>query len=96
MITRIFRVNIDSRLRDEFELKFADISVRAVETKPGFVSSSIGKPTKWAPDEYVMISCWENEQALRNFAGENWQEAVIPAGMDKFVLECAVHHYKTW
>jgi heme-degrading monooxygenase HmoA len=93
MITRIFRVRIDPNLRDEFERKFADVSVKAVESSRGFITVTIGKPTKWAPDEYVMISQWENEAAIKNFAGEAWNQAHIPSGMEKFVREYWVHHY---
>ena len=96
MITRIFRVQIKPERRKEFEAKFADISIKAVESKKGFCDVSIGKPTKWAPDEYVMISKWENEEALRNFAGPNWHQAVIPEGMEIFLGSCWVHHYKEW
>lgn len=93
MITRIFRVRIDPENRQEFESKFSDISVKAVESQIGFLSVEIGKPTKWSPDEYVMISRWEDEESLRLFAGESWNEAHIPAGMEQFVVACWVHHF---
>jgi heme-degrading monooxygenase HmoA len=95
-ITRIFRVRIVSDLRQEFEEKFSSVSVHAVDQASGFISVSILKPSKWAPDEYAMVSQWENEAALKAFAGEQWNHAVIPAGMEKFVVECWVHHYESW
>ena len=55
---------------------------------------SIGKPTKWTPDEYVMNSQWKNEESLREFAGENWSQAHIPEGMEKFLKECWIHHFE--
>ena len=70
MITRIFRVRIDPNKRDEFESKFASVSVDVVRSRNGFVSVEIGKPTKWFPDEYVMISKWEDEESLREFVGD--------------------------
>ncbi|MBL4867535.1 MAG: antibiotic biosynthesis monooxygenase [Pseudomonadales bacterium] len=93
MITRIFRVKIYPELREEFEPKFSSVSVQAVLTQSGFVSVNIGKPTKWDPDEYVMISQWENEASLVKFVGESWNEAYIPEGMERYVKECWVHHY---
>ena len=96
MITRIFRVVIHPEFREEFEAKFAEISVKAVEECTGHISVSIGKPTKWSPDEYVMISEWEDESALKNFAGESWSKAFIPPGMEKFLVECWVHHYEDY
>jgi len=93
MITRIFRVRIDPSFRVEFESKFSDISVKAVESQKGFLSVEIGKPTNWTPDEYVMITHWKDEESLRNFVGESWNEAHIPEGMGQFAQECWVHHY---
>jgi heme-degrading monooxygenase HmoA len=95
-ITRIFRVRIIPELRQEFEEKFATISVRTVDEALGYLAVSIFKPTKWAANEYAMISSWENEEALKAFAGEQWSNAVIPLGMEKFVVECWVHHFESW
>jgi heme oxygenase (mycobilin-producing) len=95
-ITRIFRVRIDANMRQEFEEKFSSISVRTVQEAPGFISASILKPSKWAPDEYAMISQWENETALIAFVGEQWNHPVIPPGMNDFVIECWVYHYESW
>ncbi|CAK0760558.1 ABM domain-containing protein [Gammaproteobacteria bacterium] len=95
-ITRIFQVRIVPDLRQEFEEKFSSVSVHAVNEAPGFLSVSILKPTKWTPYEYAMISQWKNEASLKAFAGEEWKHAVIPPKMEKFVVECWVHHYESW
>ena len=96
MITRVFRVCIHPALRAEFEQSFTSTSIKAVTGQPGFVSVSIGKPTRWAPDEYIMISQWKDEQSLVDFVGHNWNEAHIPEGMERFVVECWVHHYEAF
>ncbi len=95
-VTRIFRVRIHPELQREFEEKFSSVSVRAVEKATGFLAASILKPATWAPYEYAMISQWEDEAALEAFAGEQWNHAVIPPGMEKFVVECWVNHYVSW
>ena len=95
-ITRIFRVRIDPDLRDEFEAKFATVSVAAVTGAHGSRGVTIFRPTRWAPDEYAMISTWQDEAALAAFAGEQWNAAVIPPGMETYVVECSVHHYRVW
>jgi len=94
MITRIFRVEVPSALHAEFERKFLAVSVPHVQAAAGSVAVSVGRPTRWAPKEFVMISVWRDEAALRAFAGEHWNQAVIPAGMEKFVDACWVHHYE--
>jgi heme-degrading monooxygenase HmoA len=95
-IIRIFRVRIAPVFIHEFEEKFSSLSIDAVNKAQGFLEASIHKPTKWAPDEYAMISLWENEAALESFAGEQWRQAVIPPEMEKYVLGWEVHHYEAW
>jgi heme-degrading monooxygenase HmoA len=94
MITRVFRVKVPLSLHQEFECKFRAISIPAVEAQPGFVSVFVGRPIQFAPEEFVMISTWQNEQSIRDFAGGQWNQAVIPEGMEQFVAECWVHHYE--
>lgn len=96
MIVRIFRVRVPAHLQGAFEEKFLSVSVPAVERQAGFVSVTVGKPTRWSPDEYMMISTWESESALESFAGKDWNRAVIPDGMAQYVLECRVHHYEVF
>lgn len=95
-IVRLFRVRIHAALRAEFESKFATVSVNAVRSAEGASDLEIFKPTHWAPDEYLMISRWTDEAALRCFAGEDWSRAFIPDGMEIFVAECWVQHFTTW
>lgn len=95
-ITRIFRVRIHEGLAQEFEPAFASISVSAVDQAEGNQAVEILRPTLWAPDEYAMISRWESEAALAKFAGVDWNVAVIPAGMERFVADCSVYHYRSW
>ena len=40
-----------------------------------------------------MISRWENEEDLIRFAGDSWNEAHIPKGMEKYIEHCSVNHY---
>ena len=95
-ITRVFRAEIHSGLLEEFEDKFATVSVHIAGSADGNISVTILRPTQWAPNEYCMITEWENEGSLKKFAGENWNQAVIPEGMEKYVQACSVDHYESW
>jgi len=95
MITRIFRVLVEPDLQNAFEEKFQIISVPFVKRHQGLISVSIGKPLQNS-NEYMMISVWENHEVLKQFAGENWEQSVIPEGMEQFVSECWVHHYENF
>lgn len=94
MIIRIFKVRIRPEQRSDFERDFKEISLSFVKVQPGLISMQIGTPTKWQPEDYLLITTWENEQALVKFAGENWQDAVIPGGMEQYIVECWVDHFE--
>lgn len=94
MIIRIFRATIPVELHKEFEMKFREISVPVVKNHEGLISLEIGRPSKWNPEEFIMISRWNSENDLIAFAGENWNEAHIPNGMEKFIEKCSVFHYE--
>lgn len=96
MIVRFFRVRVFSHLREEFEQKFETVSLGAVEGAAGLQSVNIYRPTQWNPDDYAMISVWESEDDVQRFAGENWNKAFIPAGMDKYIEECSIEHFQSW
>ncbi len=96
MIIRIFRVRIYEQLREEFEGKFATVSVKAVEAASGLQSVSIYRPTEWSPDDYAMVSIWNSEDDVRYFAGEDWNKAFIPPGMDKYIAKCWIDHFQSW
>ncbi len=94
MIIRVFRASIPKELHDEFEVKFKAISVPMVKAYSGLISLEIARPSQWNPDEFLMISRWESESDLINFAGEQWNEVHIPVGMEKYIAECSVSHYE--
>ena len=95
MIIRIFRVRIRPEQRAAFEHDFREISILHVQAQQGLVSITVGNPTKWTPEDYLLITTWENEEALLSFAGSSWNKAVIPEGMEKYVVECWVDHFES-
>ncbi|QLC24579.1 hypothetical protein HFP57_05750 [Parasphingopyxis algicola] len=94
MIIRIFRACIKIGLEDEFEEKYRTVSVPFMESCQGMESVSIGRPTQWTPDDYVMVSEWTSLQALQDALGSAWHEAHIPAGMEHLIASCAVEHFE--
>ncbi|QFS82740.1 Antibiotic biosynthesis monooxygenase [Roseivivax sp. THAF40] len=94
MITRIYRVRIKPELRAEFEPLFRTVARASVAECAGCTQVIVGGPTAAAPDEYGMISVWESDDALRKFAGTDWTIPHVPDGMETFVAECWLHHFR--
>ncbi len=93
MIVRMFKVQINDGLREEFEKDFDQLSLPLVKAQKGLLSLSFGKIIEQNKDEYVLITTWESQGALIEFCGEKWQQAVIPHGMEKYINKCWVDHF---
>lgn len=93
MITRIYRVQIKPELRDEFVPLFQTVARSSVTAFEGCHRVIVGGPTDLTPNEYAMISDWDSETSLSEFAGDDWSVAHIPDGMERFVENCWVHHF---
>jgi hypothetical protein len=95
VIIRIFRIHVPTAQHPEFEQGLQPI-LDAVKSYPGVVSVSIGLPTRGAPEDYEVISTGASAKYLEAFAGPNWEQPLLPAGMEKFATACWVHHYKVY
>jgi quinol monooxygenase YgiN len=92
-ITRIYRVRILPHLRAEFEPLFKTVARASVADVPGCVGITVGFPTPASPNEYAMISDWQNADSLTAFIGPDWDRVHIPPGMEHFVENAWVHHF---
>lgn len=95
-IVRVFTVTVADCDIAEFEASFSTISLGLVKSSPGCSSVQILKPTKYTPRDYAMISEWESEAALEAFAHGEWNNAVIPKGMEHLIESCDVSHFIAW
>ncbi|MEM9648125.1 MAG: antibiotic biosynthesis monooxygenase [Bacteroidota bacterium] len=93
MIIRVFTAEVPLELHAEFEEKFKAISVPLVNGQDGLLALEIASPTQWNPKTYLMISKWATKEDIINFAGQNWNEAHIPKGMEKYIEACSIAHF---
>jgi len=54
---------------------------------PGFVSASILQRTVPAGEEFLIVTVWESIEAIKRFAGENPEVAVVPANVQTMMVE---------
>lgn len=93
MIIRIFRACAKPGKAAEFRKIFLDEALPLVRAQRGLVRAEIGWPKPPTDDEFLMITVWESEEALRGFAGDAWQEARLLDEERPLLREVAVHHY---
>ena len=96
MMTRIFVVEIDREFKDAFERDFSTISIELVSGSKGLMDVEILKPIDHSKTTYSMITRWENQEALSNIFGENWQQPVIPQSMKHYAKSHQVLHFENW
>ena len=94
MIIRVFRARIHAGKGQQFEQFFLNKALPTVRARPGLVSVMVGKPLEVTPDEFLMVTVWQDLDALKGFAGENWQNAVIDPDEVDLLTETFVYHYE--
>ena len=92
-IVRVFHATTHEGKADEFREFFIDVALPLVRSYSGLVSVRIGLPLEAAPNSFLMISTWSSIESLKEFAGENWSEAVIDPREKHLLSAVSVFHY---
>jgi heme-degrading monooxygenase HmoA len=94
MITRVFIPTIRPGREEDFELFLRETAIPLVSQQPGLVTQNVGR--RHAPcttTDYLYLSVWEDVGAIRAFAGENWQQAVITPDEAHLLEHAWIGHY---
>lgn len=95
MVIRVFRAQPKPGKGDEFAALVETVSIPFVEGQPGLVACYAGRGIGRSAGEVVMVSVWENIEALRQMTGEDWETEVIPDPREAERIEhCSVAHYE--
>lgn len=95
MIIRFFRGIVHDGQQDAFQRFFEETGLPLVRSQDGLISASIGLPHVASPREFSMITVWRDLDALKGFAGEDWQTAFIHPDEAHLLAETHVHHYSS-
>ena len=68
----------------------------AIRKLPGVLRALILRRTLPEGVEYLVVTEWANLEAIRQFAGDNVERAVVPPAVREMMLEYdhVVHHYE--
>jgi quinol monooxygenase YgiN len=92
-LVRVFRAVARPGKEEAFRSFFVDEAVAAVRRFAGLVSVQVGLPTEASPREFLMVTTWTSVEALKEFAGEAWDQPYIDAREAPLLEEARVHHY---
>ena len=70
MIIRVFRARIYPNKVEQFERFFLHKALPMVKAQSGLVSATVGKPLEPTPNEFLMITVWQDINALMKFADQ--------------------------
>ena len=93
MIIRFFRAIVHDEQAETFRKLFQETILPLIRSQDGLISASIGLPHEDSPNEFSMIMHWRDMQAIKQFAGDNWQQAVILPEEAHILKETYVYHY---
>ncbi len=93
MIMRIFRARVKPGRRGEFERLVQEKSIPIMRKQPGLITIQVGKPMDRRPDEFVLVSVWEDLASLQVWTGENWNDVVPLPGEADLIEEATIQHY---
>ena len=94
MIIRIFQVTTHRGKEAAFAEFFHNTAIPLMRETPGLVSVWPGSPRSGSPSDFCMVMLWKDLDALKAFAGENYEDAHILPEEAELVQARTITHYE--
>ena len=95
MIARIWHGRVPTEKAEEYYQFLLQSGITDYQATPGNRGMSVLRRTEGAVTHYTLISFWESIDAIKRFAGEDYERAHYYPEDDGFLLEkepLVVHH----
>ncbi|MEH6836823.1 MULTISPECIES: putative quinol monooxygenase [Falsihalocynthiibacter] len=93
MIIRIFQVVARSGKEEEFSKFFHETAIPMMRATKGIVQVLPGAPRPDSPREFSFVMVWDSLDALKAFAGEDYQSPHIDPAEAELVETRRITHY---
>lgn len=95
-IARIWRGRTLAAKADEYQAYLDSSGISRVRATPGNLGVTVLRRNEGAKTEFLVLSIWESVEAIKKFAGEDYQKAVILPRDRDYLLEVEpnVLHYE--
>ncbi len=93
MIIRVFRAKIRQGKAADFKRLVMEQSIPWLQRSEGMLAYFAGEPLGDDEQEFVMVTIWQDQNALKAFVGENWKTPVVTIDEAPLVEEMVAHHY---
>jgi heme-degrading monooxygenase HmoA len=94
VIIRVFRTKVRPGTHKQYEALIRERVVPLMLQAPGLISLHAGFPLDDPPEEFLLMSVWQDLASMKEFVGRRWREAVVLPGEEHLVLHSIVDHYE--
>lgn len=94
-VIRIWRAAVVAGCEAAFERLTLETGIPLMRSQPGLLSVHLGRGARTIEaTEYIMVSVWNSDSALRTFFGERWEEPGVLQGEAELLQSAAeTSHY---
>ena len=93
MILRVFRAKIYKNRVTDFKRMVKEQSIPWLEKSDGMLGYFPGEPYGADKREFVMVTLWRDIEALKAFAGQDWDNPIVTEDEVPLVEEMFAEHY---
>ena len=93
MIIRVFTARIREGRVSDFKRMVQEQSVPWLKGSDGMLGYFPGEPLSESSREFVMVTLWRDVEAIKEFAGEQWETPVVTEDEAPIVEEMFARHY---
>jgi quinol monooxygenase YgiN len=93
MVIRLFRGRVKTENLKSLDKLLADVTLPLLQKWEGLVCYHVGRPMAPDANEFLVLTVWKDLQALKEFSGEDWQNAVIPQQMAAILEASNLLHF---
>ena len=96
MIARHWTGLVKKDRADEYIVHFTNDTFKKLAKIDGFIEASILKRELLQGIEFLIITKWESSEAIKQFAGESYETAVVPGIAQEMMIQYdkLVKHYE--
>jgi heme-degrading monooxygenase HmoA len=93
MIIRELNATVPPQAQAEYEELLREHTIPLMRAEPGLLYLHVGTPMPETPDQYVIVSVWDDLDSLKDYTGGAWEEHDLLPGLGRLVQSASVRLY---
>ena len=96
MIIRVFSAKVRPGKQQEFERIVKEEAIPMLEKHKGVVAEYAGRPFGTNSDDFTFVTVWKDMSDLKEFAGKDWEEALLSVEALQLLEETHINHFEVY